>query len=193
MASKRKSKPTSGRRATKQRARDRYAHAREDAQLLGLIPTRPEEALRNERVDPSSQSESSDHLSLVAIAARSGWATPDEVKPRVVDNLSKIAVGEGGETLIGRDGEAINTGPSLKTQVYAAKVLTEIDEIQYQRDNPEAKRPSVNVGVGVQVIDGREVTIFGDIRKLIQQAREQRDGQQAVRTASVGPAADQAE
>ncbi len=36
------SKPTPKRRAEKQAVKDRYAHAREDAQLLNLIPTKPE-------------------------------------------------------------------------------------------------------------------------------------------------------
>jgi hypothetical protein len=43
--------PTSPRRKEEQRIKDRYAHAREDAQLAGVIPTTPEEALKPERVD----------------------------------------------------------------------------------------------------------------------------------------------
>lgn len=155
---KRGTHPTTKRRKDRQRLKERYAKVREDAQLAGIIPVEPEGAVRNERVDPLDQNEPADHLSLVSVAARRGWATPDVVKPRIVDNLVRIATGECGETLVDRDGEVIDAGPSLKTQVYAAKVLTEIDQIQYERDNPEeAGRAKGAVNVGVAVADVREV------------------------------------
>jgi hypothetical protein len=176
VARKRKSKPTRGRRAEEQRVKDRLAHAQDDAQRLDIIPTMPEEALRPARVSPLSQNDPTDHLSLIIVAARNNWATPDEIKPQVVDNLARIATGQGGETLIDRYGEAINTGPSLKTQVYAAKVLTEIDQIQWERNNPgEAGKAKGTVNVGVQVGVNARVSVFGDIKDLIERARIQRE------------------
>ena len=77
MARKRKSTPTTKRRSAKQTAKDRYAHAREDAQLLGLIPTPPEEALKSERVDPSTQG-AQPLPALICDAMRKGWAGPEE-------------------------------------------------------------------------------------------------------------------
>lgn len=83
---RKKSKPTGAKRNTVQSIDDRYAHAREDAQLHGRIPTTPEEALKPERVDPSVQTEQR-HPLLIGTAIRRGWETPDEKKPGLVDEL----------------------------------------------------------------------------------------------------------
>jgi len=86
---KKKSKPSGAERNKVQGVKDRYAHAREDAQLTGLIPTTPEEALTPERVDPSSQSEQR-FPALIGRAIRQGWAVPDERKPGYVDELAEV-------------------------------------------------------------------------------------------------------
>lgn len=133
------SKPTSQARSDKQRIKDRYAHAREDAQLAGLIPTTPEESLKPEQVNPATQSDAP-HPELVAQAIRKGWAVPEERKPRLVDELTKIID---------------NPEAPEKVKVAAFSALRLADKDQYERDNPEeaakAKGGSkIAVGVNVQ-------------------------------------------
>ena len=127
MARKRKSKPTTSAggdsRGHRQRVKDRYAHAREDAQLGGLIPTTPEEALRPERVDPSVQTEQR-FPALVGQALRHGWAVPDEKKPGLVDEM--VAVVE--------DYEA-----TAVAKVMAFNALAKGDQIQHERDQEYIK------------------------------------------------------
>lgn len=139
MARKRKSKPTSKARARKQTVKNRYAHAREDAQLLGLIVTSPEEALEDERVDPSSQSEQP-LPGLIGQAIRKGWAVPEERKPRLVDELVSIMV----------DPEI----PAVP-KVMAYNALIKGDAVQHERDHPREAQAGpgtqINVNVGVKV------------------------------------------
>lgn len=120
---KRKSKPTSKPRTRKQKLKDKYAHVREEAQLAGLIETRPEEALQPERVDPATQGEQA--LPRVeAMAVRNGWAVPEEKKPQLVDNMVGIA-----------------NDPDQKasTRVLAFQALAKADQMQHDRDNPKIK------------------------------------------------------
>ena len=118
---KRKSKPTSKARNDKQKLRDRYAHAREDAQLAGLIPTTPEEALKPERVDPAAQAEAP-MPGLIGEAIRRGWAVPEHRKPDLVDELIKIL----------DDPEV-----PQKVKVAAFNALRQADQAQFERDYPE--------------------------------------------------------
>lgn len=160
--------PSGRNRNRRQKLKQTYAKAREDAQLHDVIPTTPEGAVRDERVDPSTQSGTPPLPSFVLRAAQQGWATPDEKKPLIVSELVNIATG--GASEIGPDG--ISTGPSPKTQVYAAKVLAELDQIEYERRNPEQAgraKGSTNVNVGVGVTNN----VFGSIKELIERAREQ--------------------
>lgn len=140
MARKRKSKPTSKARAKVQTVKDRYSHAREDAQLAGLIQTTPEEALRPERVDPALQSEQP-LPGLIGQAIRNGWAVPENKKPRLVDELVGIIE---------------NPEVAEVPKVMAYNALTKGDQVQFERDNPDkaarAKAAAqINTQVNVQV------------------------------------------
>ncbi len=148
---KRKSKPTTKARSRKQNTRDRYAHAREDAQLEGLIETTPEEALRSERVDPSTQGEQN-LTSLVRVAVRKGWQVPEEKKPVLVDEM--VAVMEDEEE-------------SSLTKVFTFNALVKADHLQWERDNPVESGKSKG---GVQV--RQEI----DLKQLFQQVDRQRNG-----------------
>jgi hypothetical protein len=77
---------TTRRRNRRQKLKARYAKRREEAQLTGLIPTVPEGAVRNEVVDPRTQSEQR-IPSLDWQAIYKGWKVPEEEKPRVIDRL----------------------------------------------------------------------------------------------------------
>jgi hypothetical protein len=115
---KKKSKPSGAERSKVQSVKDRYAHAREDAQLTGLIPTTPEEALRPERVSPSSQS-TQKFPGLIGMAIRHGWAVPDDRKPGYVDELGAVL----------EDSES----PAI-AKVTAFNALVKGDQIQHERD-----------------------------------------------------------
>ena len=73
---------TTSKRNRRNKLKKRYAKAREDAQLAGLIPTTPGGAVRDERVDPRSQG-CQQLPQLVRQALKNDWNTPDEAKPAV--------------------------------------------------------------------------------------------------------------
>ena len=121
MARRRKSKPTSskpGERGKRQRTKDRYDHAREDARLEGVIPVVPEVAPKPERVDPSSQNEVR-FPRLIGQAIRRGWAVADEKKPGLVDELIEVV----------EDEEA-----SPMAKIFAFNALVKGDQVQHDKD-----------------------------------------------------------
>jgi len=82
------SRPTSKARKRRQKLKRRYAMLRESCQLAGTIETTPEGAVRDERVDPRTQSTFIPALpALVRRALRENWPTPDSNKPGIVDSL----------------------------------------------------------------------------------------------------------
>lgn len=107
---------------------------REHAQLEGLIPTTPEGAVRDERVDPRTQG-SAILPDLVRQALRESWATPDIAKPAIVASMLEPFFEER------QEGEP----PDRKTLIECAKVLRALDQTQHERDNPS------EVGGGVHV------------------------------------------
>lgn len=113
----------SSRRYERQQLAKNYSQLREKAQLAGLIPTLPEESLQPERVDKRQQSDQP-LPELVARAIRAGWATPDDKKPELVDELVKII----------EDMEL-----PAKVKVAAFNALRMADQTQYERDHPEVK------------------------------------------------------
>lgn len=142
MARKRKSKPTTSRRSQKQHLKDRYAHAREDAQLAGLIPTVPEEALKSERVDPSRQG-IQETLGIDRKAIRNGWQVPEEKKIEVIDRLVD---------------KVLDDGASAAEKAMCANAVLKADQMQWERDHPEESgkaKGGVNINNEnkVQVID----------------------------------------
>jgi hypothetical protein len=112
--------------------------AREEAQLLDLIPTSPEGAVRDERVDPATQSDAADPK-LYRQAIRNGWAVPEDKKPVIVDEMVKLV-------------ETIEVDAHVR--VAAARTLRAVDRDQWERDHPELAgkaKGSVNVTQGQQV------------------------------------------
>lgn len=151
---KRKSKPTSKAKHRKQKIKARYAKAREDAQLAGVIPTTPDGAVRDERVDPSIQG--AQPLSeLVAQAIRHGWATREEVKPELVEEMVKIV---------------LDPDMSAKAKVASFNALRMADQSQWERDNPDAVKSkngnnTTNIGsINIQ----NNVDAAAAIREMIQ-------------------------
>ena len=146
MARKRKSSPRTKKRSKKQSIRDRYSHAREDAQLFGLIETTPEVALEKEQVDPASQGQQP-LPNLIRKAICHGWAVPESEKPGLVNELIVMV-----------------HNPEIDPchRITAFTALTKGDEMQYERDYPEAAgkakgTTNVNVGVGVNIEDPTKV------------------------------------
>ena len=156
MARKRESKPTGPRRREKQRVKDRLAHAQDDAQRLDIVETTPEEALKPARVDPSVQKEQPQSR-LIGQAIRNGWATPEEKKPRLVDEMIGIV-----------------EDPEAKTfdKVAAYNALLKGDQAQFERDQPEQAAKAKG---GVNVNNTNEVTVV-DLGELFRRVDEQRKG-----------------
>jgi hypothetical protein len=109
-------------RKRRQRCKERYAKAREDAQLSGIIATVPEGAVRNE-VAPVAPDPPLPHL--VRAALRLGWDVPEAAKPKVVGDLLAA--------FFDRD-----TDPCLRVRL--ARLLLLLDQTQYERDHPEQAR-----------------------------------------------------
>ena len=108
-------------RKRRQRCEERYAKAREDAQLSRIIPTVPEGAVRDERVDPARQG-CQQFPELVRQALREGWAVPDAAKSKVVAEVLAAFY----------DPDA---DPGLRVRL--ARLLLLLDQTQYERDHPE--------------------------------------------------------
>ncbi len=129
MRSKQENQPGGGsvggrkKRRKQQSTRDRYAHAREDAQLQGLIPTTPEEALTPERVPGSAQG-NQPLPELIAEAIRRGWNVPSGMKPHMVDELVQIV---------------LSADMPAKAKIASFNALRMADESQWERDHPELK------------------------------------------------------
>lgn len=172
MARKKKSKPTSKRRHAKQNLKDRYAHAREDAQLSGLIPTTPEEALKSERVDPSTQDEQRfPGLDRLAIAADGkGWSVPEHVKRKVVEVNAEVLFEK--RVVYNDRGEAVEVPPNRFEQQRASKVLLLADQKQYERDNPEEAGKARG---GAQVNQQTNVVVGMGVGELLTKVQEQRE------------------
>ena len=149
---KSKSRPTGKARTARQKLKDRYAHAREDAQLAGLIPTTPEEALKPEAV-PSSVQTAAPMPELIAEAIRKGWAVPEDRKPGLVDELLGIIQ---------------SVDMPAKVKVAAFNALRQADQAQYERDHPEeaAKAKSKGTTIHGNVIQNN-MTTAGAIRDMV--------------------------
>lgn len=175
MARKRKSKPTGKGRSRKQTVKDRYAHAREDAQLAGVIPTTPEEALRSERVDPLSQdSQRFPGLDRLAILNEGrGWSTPEHVKRKAVEQAAEVLFEKKTvfKTVTNPDGTTTTVEvvlpPDRNEQLAAIKVLLLGDQKQYERDNPvESGGSKGGSEVTVNVNNTNQVAVVGALDRL---------------------------
>ncbi len=117
-----------------------YSAVREEAQLAGIIPTIPEGGVRNEVVDPKTQSKQA-LPNLIGGAIRKGWAVPEDRKPGLVDELMDIAE---------------NEEETAKNKIAAFNALRLADQQQYERDHPEeiAKKggQSVSVQANIQAV-----------------------------------------
>lgn len=149
------SKPTGPRRAYTQEVKERYMAAREEAQLLGLIPTTPEGAVKRviqakrEVVQPSSQTDAP-QVGTIMEALRNGWAVPEHRKPDLVDELLAIV-------------NDLEIPP--KTRVAAFNALRMADREQWERDHPQQAKA---LGVSIHNTNNTVVVgeVFSDIDKL---------------------------
>lgn len=130
--------PTNSRRNRRQKVKAQYAKAREEAQLLGVIPTTPQGAVRDEVAVPEPGSGADP--GLVRQAVRRGWAVPEHKKPVIVDELVRAVETE---------------GLDVNAKIAAARTLRMVDRDQWERDNPDAagkSKGSVTVTQGQQVV-----------------------------------------
>lgn len=111
-----------GRRCARQDAWRKYARAREDVQLMGLLPTIPEVAAQGKRTDRVFVVEREELSALDRAAINQGWATPKEQQPLVIQRL--IA-------------KMFDENTSVAESVMCANALLKADQMQFARDNPE--------------------------------------------------------
>lgn len=136
-------------RKAEKRARRRQIIEVENAQLAGEIPTVPVEALRPEAVSPSAQ-EDQPMPRLVERAIRCGWAVPEDRKPQIVDEMLKIID---------------NPDGADKVKIAAFNALRQADQVQYERDHPEAGKAA-----GPTVLNVVEVVVGGNDRADVAEA-----------------------
>lgn len=148
---KRRAKPTSSRRNRKQKIKEIYAKAREDAQLAGIIPTTPEGAVRNECVDPRLQG-CQQLPALIRQALREDWSTPAAAKPGIIGALLEPFFVQ--DVVLDKDGNQVTVPTSRVMLIELARTLKLLDQTQWERDHPEeagrAKGGSTAVAVSVQ-------------------------------------------
>lgn len=159
---------TSRGRNRKQKEKASYSKLREDLQLRGQLPTTPEGAVRDERVDPLSQ-DSQQFPQLDINAIRNGWAVPEPEKARMVDRLVAIVLEEPRQEVLVVNGKevAVTRQPDKNLQVKAFNALQQADQRQYERDNPE-DAGRARGGVNVAVDNSTKVGILG---RLLEEAR----------------------
>jgi hypothetical protein len=130
-----------------QRHKKRYMELREELQLAGEIPTEPEGAIRDERVDPASQG-TQPLPALTGQAARNGWAVPDEKKPALVDELIDIID---------------DPDESNKVKVAAFNALRQADDSQWDRDHPKeddkTSRGVTTLNVNIVNVEGGSAAV----------------------------------
>lgn len=189
MARKRKSKPSTKARNGKQATKSRYARAREDAQLAGLIPTTPEGALRPEKVDPSSQDEQRfPGLDRMAIRNAEGWGITDQVKRKIVEVNAEVLYER--RTYYDREGREVEAPPDRQAQVQASRVLMLADERDWERKQPEqAAKSEGGTQVNVFQVNNAGLEIEQLMRAVAEQKRIGREAEEAE--AQAAPAADQ--
>lgn len=161
---KRKSKPTTKKRNARQRTKERYSKAREDAQLQGIIPTIPEGALKPERVDPATQAESP-LPAVVREALRGSWATPDSAKPAIISALLEPFYRD--DVVMDEHGNEVHVKPSRKLLNELAKTLRMLDQTQWERDNPEQAGKAKGAGAAVSVSMQTNIAAIQLLNKML--------------------------
>lgn len=150
----------------RQRAKAKYAKAREKAQQLGIIETTPDGAVRDERVDPSTQGEQTFPV-LDRQAVRKGWAVPEERKPALVERISSVV----------EDPEAKD-----RDRVAAFNALQKADRDQWERDNP------ADAGKAAGAQQGSLLGELSDLLKAAEEARTKVEGRLEDAGAEAGAA-----
>lgn len=166
---KRKPKPTSKAKNRKKKIKARYSKAREDAQLAGIIPTTPDGAVHQERVDPARQVGAA-LPSLVREALRECWSTPDNAKPAIIAALLEPFFVD--DVVVDENGKQVHVKPSRKLLMELAKTLRTLDQTQWERDHPaeagkaKGRAPVVENTVNNNVVQLGDV--FNDINMIEQ-------------------------
>src|SRR5678816_582001 len=154
-------------RKQKQSTKERYAKAREQAQIEGVIATTPEGAVRDERVDPATQDEQR-FPGLDRMAIRNdgkGWEANEHIRRKVVEVCAEVLFEK--RTVVALDGSVVEVPPDRYAQMQAAKTLMLGDKQQWERENPEAAGKAAGGGdTNVQVVE---------LGELLKRAKEQRE------------------
>lgn len=157
-----KSRPTTSRRNKRQKTKAKYAKAREEAQLEGIIPTTPEGAVRDERshsVDPLEGLPA-----MVRQALKEKWATPDQAKPAILAALLRPFFNE--VPLVTSDGELVHVPASPKLLNELARTILALDQTQWERDNPAQAGQARGTINGVPTSGVVAVSVSVDSNKL---------------------------
>lgn len=151
--------PTSKTRNRKKKVKATYAKAREEAQLMDVIPTEPAGAVRDERVNPSTQDEQRfPGLDRAAIMGDGkGWAVNDAIKRKIIEKNAEVLYER--KVFFDKDGNERELPPDRAAIEKASRVLLQADQTQFERDDPErAGKAKGAVNVGVAVLNWDDLT-----------------------------------
>lgn len=167
-------------RKQRQGIKERYAKAREDAQLAGLIPVSSEGAVRPEVVNPATQTEqkipSIDRLAALQGDAQ-GWGLSNASRQAVVRRLMEPIIEEPQYYIDRETGQRIMIPPDRHLIKENAKVLVIADQRQWERDNPELSGKSKG---GPQINNTNQNAVVVDPLALFQKLdKEVREGDPA--------------
>ena len=158
---KRKPRKETEKRHNIQELRREYAITRENAQLAGIIPVTPEGAVRDERVDTRLQG-CQQLPKLVQQALRDNWSVPDIAKAAIIGSLLQPFYTQ--DTIVDANGNTVVVPPNRALLMELAKTLKMLDNVQYERDNPELAARAKGGNVSVQT----NIAAATIIRELIE-------------------------
>lgn len=145
------SRPTTGKRKSKQRTKEQYAKAREAAQLAGVIPTIPEGAVRDERVDPATQDEQRfPGLDRLAIREGKGWGVNEHIKRKVIETSAEVLFEK--KTYFDTEGNEKECPPDRAAQAQAARTLLAAEKMEMELAHADDKPPGINIDNTVNVV-----------------------------------------
>lgn len=141
-------KTTKGRRKL-QKNKATFTKAREELQLNGHLETTPEGALKNERVDPTTQDEQRfPGLDRMAIRNGKGWGVNEHIKRMVVEKAAEVLFAAP-QTYKDADGNEKPIPPDRYAQAQASKTLLAADKMEH---DIEDEKSDININNNINVV-----------------------------------------
>lgn len=91
---------------------------------------------------------------MVARAIKERWPVPEDRKAGLVDRLFGI-VAKTFVTVMDKTGNTVELDDKADTNaIAAARVIVAMEGQNQEEERPEAKAPTINIGIGIRVVGG---------------------------------------